>query len=1174
MVAFKFLSKDNSLKFKQARQYFTDKNNLKKFFVLGFILVLLLIVFIASSLAALTPVRSIVIRSQNTSYENKKQGSWEVKETINWVSGGKAELVFDINSIVKSSYDATDILLVLDTSSTMNEGEYLVDDIYKSRLDIVKDTTKDLVDTLLNDSKNRFGLITFDTDSTIINDFTNDKEALINSIDSLVAEGQTNYYQALVKVDEVLKNYQASSNTRTVVLFLTDGYPVTDTPNEVGQYKYLKDQYPNVLINAVQYEMGDRITQEVKNISDNQFSTGVDNLYDVLFDASIDPMRYQKFLVEALLANNYFTVDTKSITKTIGNVNVVDDNGSQKIVIDLSNDVLRAGKTEQVVVGLKLKDELLNKGGIYPILTNTHITSKIDLLEEDILETKTPIIDDSFKVIYDSNIPAGCSMSGTIPATSNHSVFTTVTISDQKLKCDNYQFKGWKVTPYTTKDKDGNDIKKDVEKINDDNFKMPEADVTIKAEWSKLSLNKSMDGTIFEVATLYTIMRDSSVPDNIQSEFVSSPTGIKFDNNSSDTNGKGVYEFTSSDKYDGEKVYYYRGDVDNNNVLFGNFCWKAVRTTETGGVKLIYNGLPNATGECLAEGEATTIGKGSSGNSSNFPAYVGYMYGEKFEARYKDLYWYSLEGKSVSYKSGMSETMYYYSDTVTWDGTNYTLVDPGEPKLWSSNYSTLKGKYTCLSGETVCGEVKYITSGSTTQVRTVTLSGGETKESIEEKFRQVKWVWGNDVEYNNGVYTLVDTFASSPIDWGKDRSTIGKKYHYTCFTTGDVCEEIYYIVRSDINDSIYFLTLNNVDNIKDAKEKMFTNFNDSKMKEFIESWYENNMTEYTKYLEDTEWCNDRSISRGLLKDENSSGSSSYFGKFNREINPSLTCERSADRLTTKNGLRFPTALLTADEARLAGYDNVNKKFYLYNGNKWWTLSPCVFSNWASIYFVDSYIESDIYVDGFVRPSVSLKKGLKVIDGDGTAINPYQIEKLEDVISAVKVDPTEYVKPSVSKAKEGETVKLITLIPNEMNQPDERYKILSFKLNGQLINGDSFVMPNTEANITDVRMEFTGSYIIESNHNPYHSSNTIQWSEIIPKAKSLTVVLDYQTQSTTYDYIYLYDKDGNIVNNKKYGGSTRKTETITVPGDIVTIKFTTNGSLNNYYGFKATVTANY
>ena len=90
--------------------------------------------------------------------------------------------------------------------------------------------------------------------------------------------------------------------------------------------------------------------------------------------------------------------------------------------------------------------------------------------------------------------------------------------------------------------------------------------------------------------------------ENTKSRYVSSNNGIDFSQISSDTNGKGVYTFASTynDTY---PVRYYRGDVDNNNVLFGGYCWKIVRTTSTGGVKLIYNGtnVPIYEGNALNE---------------------------------------------------------------------------------------------------------------------------------------------------------------------------------------------------------------------------------------------------------------------------------------------------------------------------------------------------------------------------------------------------------------------------------------------------------------------------------------------------------------------------------------------------------------------------------------------
>ena len=38
------------------------------------------------------------------------------------------------------------------------------------------------------------------------------------------------------------------------------------------------------------------------------------------------------------------------------------------------------------------------------------------------------------------------------------------------------------------------------------------------------------------------------------------------------------------------KIYYYRGNVNDNYVLFQGFCWRMLRTTDTQGVKILYNG--------------------------------------------------------------------------------------------------------------------------------------------------------------------------------------------------------------------------------------------------------------------------------------------------------------------------------------------------------------------------------------------------------------------------------------------------------------------------------------------------------------------------------------------------------------------------------------------------------
>ena len=76
----------------------------------------------------------------------------------------------------------------------------------------------------------------------------------------------------------------------------------------------------------------------------------------------------------------------------------------------------------------------------------------------------------------------------------------------------------------------------------------------------------------------------------------------------------GLYTGEGADTY-ANPVYYYKGNVQNNNVLFGGFCWKIVRTTETGGVKIVYNGVQKD------EVEISSIEQSSYANISNDATY-------------------------------------------------------------------------------------------------------------------------------------------------------------------------------------------------------------------------------------------------------------------------------------------------------------------------------------------------------------------------------------------------------------------------------------------------------------------------------------------------------------------------------------------------------------------------
>ncbi len=100
---------------------------------------------------------------------------------------------------------------------------------------------------------------------------------------------------------------------------------------------------------------------------------------------------------------------------------------------------------------------------------------------------------------------------------------------------------------------------------------------------------------------------------------------------SSGTNG--IYTTTQTEG--NVPVYYYRGDADkvNNNIIFNNMCWKIIRTTETGGIKIIYNGVP-IDGKCNNTGDDAQVGKSEWNKIHTDNAHVGYMYGTAGSSTY------------------------------------------------------------------------------------------------------------------------------------------------------------------------------------------------------------------------------------------------------------------------------------------------------------------------------------------------------------------------------------------------------------------------------------------------------------------------------------------------------------------------------------------------------------
>lgn len=185
--------------------------------------------------------------------------------------------------------------------------------------------------------------------------------------------------------------------------------------------------------------------------------------------------------------------------------------------------------------------------------------------------------------------------------------------------------------------------------------------------------------------------------DGLYAHIKSQSRGSDIDNNlnynalTKDTNESGVYSTTKTNN--NLEVYFYRGKVDNNNILFGGFCWKIVRTTERYGVKLIYNGIPN-NGNCNATGSQTAIGESVWNEVVNDNAYVGYMTGKINATNYLEAQgnigdskiktvidsWYEENLKGTEAEDLIIDSVYCNDRTMESDWSNYKYND------WISKY--------------------------------------------------------------------------------------------------------------------------------------------------------------------------------------------------------------------------------------------------------------------------------------------------------------------------------------------------------------------------------------------------------------------------------------------------------------------------------------------------------
>ena len=448
-----------------------------------------------------------------------------------------------------------------------------------------------------------------------------------------------------------------------------------------------------------------------------------------------------------------------------------------------------------------------------------------------------------------------------------------------------------------------------------------------------------------------------------------------------------LYQGDGFEKYN-NSIYYFYEKSEYNNVLLGKFCWKIVRTTETKGIKLIYNGIQKDDGSCNNTEDDSKIGTSAFNSNYDSPAYVGYMYNTVYPYSRKRI----LESTYFSGTKAYANSVTYDSSTKKYslDSATATILNAS-----TSNGNTLVGKYTCDKSTITetCSYVKYIAGYSDREIYYYSLSNGAVDVTNESS----NYVFGKTFVYANGTYTLRDTTTISTDEWATNKSNL-YNYRYTCLNDGTTCSELYYVYF--FGGYVNYLTLTNGKSIDNALNEMLyaddVNTKDSTIKTYIDSWYENNLIDYEDKLEDTILCNDRSIPKLYHWDPNSGKTfldgpilfNSYYPS-----NASLECKNETDRFSMSNSkakLKYPIGLLSDQELRLLEYENYG---HIRSSN--WTMSAIIWIGKPGTMITDDYNsswdDSHLSLELNVRPSVSLKPGTGFIEGDGSYTSPFVIE---------------------------------------------------------------------------------------------------------------------------------------------------------------------------------------
>ena len=192
------------------------------------------------------------------------------------------------------------------------------------------------------------------------------------------------------------------------------------------------------------------------------------------------------------------------------------------------------------------------------------------------------------------------------------------------------------------------------------------------------------------------------------------------------------------------------------------------------------------------------------------------------------------------------------------------------------------------------------------------------------------------------------------------------------------------------------------------------NTNNSTIKTYVDNWYKNNLTAYTKYLSnDAVYCNDRNLASGQTYSTTKSFDYAPLERIYTNKQPTYNCTNMSDAFSVNNTsakLDYPVGLMTIDELSYAGgeggitldapyaryYTNANGKS-ITGSEPFRSFSPSLWGGYRSDVlgvvgsgepgYLLNYGVADSLV---VRPSISLSSCNLISRGDGSPENPYVV----------------------------------------------------------------------------------------------------------------------------------------------------------------------------------------